>query len=235
MNKLRAFLLRAFARRAIAAGPSTFDLDAASSTAASCLARLPKGVLGEDTARLLGSFVVAGAWQAAAARARTPEHPPHRRRPVHRRVPQLPQPALPAGGHARRSPRLPPVHVLAHQHLAQLPRDLREGISANARNKVFFNASPEDARALARHTLPDPGRARPGPPRPLPGRRPPRRRRRRNRRLHPHHPPAAARRCPAAPPTLRTQPPPAPARARHPAPTPLPPDHAPLYAVRPRW
>ncbi|GGS97523.1 MULTISPECIES: TraM recognition domain-containing protein [Streptomyces] len=43
---------------------------------------------------------------------------------------------------------------LAHQNLAQLPRDLREGISANARNKVFFNASPEDAQALERHTLP---------------------------------------------------------------------------------
>ncbi|MCC9738484.1 type IV secretory system conjugative DNA transfer family protein [Streptomyces sp. MNU89] len=44
--------------------------------------------------------------------------------------------------------------LLAHQHLAQLPRDLREGISANARNKIFFNASPEDANALERHTLP---------------------------------------------------------------------------------
>ncbi|MGV4923710.1 type IV secretory system conjugative DNA transfer family protein [Streptomyces sp. BHT-5-2] len=44
--------------------------------------------------------------------------------------------------------------LLAHQHLAQLPRDLREGISANARNKVFFNASPEDSNALERHTLP---------------------------------------------------------------------------------
>jgi hypothetical protein len=44
--------------------------------------------------------------------------------------------------------------ALAHQHLAQLPRDLREGISANARNKVFFNASPEDAGVLERHTLP---------------------------------------------------------------------------------
>jgi hypothetical protein len=38
--------------------------------------------------------------------------------------------------------------------LAQLPRDLREGISANARNKVFFNASPEDAAVLERRTQP---------------------------------------------------------------------------------
>ena len=44
--------------------------------------------------------------------------------------------------------------TLAHQHLGQLPRDLSEAASANARNKVYFNVSPEDARVLARHTEP---------------------------------------------------------------------------------
>jgi DNA helicase HerA-like ATPase len=44
--------------------------------------------------------------------------------------------------------------ILAHQHLGQLPRELREGMSTNARSKIFFNASPEDARELARHTAP---------------------------------------------------------------------------------
>ena len=44
--------------------------------------------------------------------------------------------------------------ILAHQHLGQLHRELREGMSTNARNKVFFNASPEDARELSRHTAP---------------------------------------------------------------------------------
>jgi hypothetical protein len=31
---------------------------------------------------------------------------------------------------------------------------LREGISTNARSKIFFNASPEDSRELSRHTAP---------------------------------------------------------------------------------
>jgi hypothetical protein len=44
--------------------------------------------------------------------------------------------------------------TFAHQHLGQLPRDLAEAASANARNKVYFNVSPEDARVLARHTEP---------------------------------------------------------------------------------
>ena len=36
--------------------------------------------------------------------------------------------------------------VLAHQHLDQLPRDTQLALSANARNKIFFACSPEDAR-----------------------------------------------------------------------------------------
>jgi transposase len=44
--------------------------------------------------------------------------------------------------------------VLAHHNLGQVPARLREGISVNARSKIFFNASPEDVAQLARHTLP---------------------------------------------------------------------------------
>ncbi|MFJ2348150.1 type IV secretory system conjugative DNA transfer family protein [Streptomyces antimycoticus] len=153
MNKLRAFLLRDFARRAISAGPSTFDLTQVLDGGI-LLARLPKGALGEETARLLGSFIVAGTWQAASARARTPEH---QRIDASLYVDEahnfltLPYPLEDMLAEAR-GYRL--SMALAHQHLAQLPRDLREGISANARNKIFFNASPEDASALERHTLP---------------------------------------------------------------------------------
>lgn len=153
MNKLRAFLLRDFARRTISAGPSTFDLGHVLDGGI-LLARLPKGALGEETARLLGSFIVAGTWQAAAARARVPEHT---RIDATLSIDEahnfltLPYPLEDMLAEAR-GYRL--SMLLAHQHLAQLPRDLREGISANARNKVFFNASPEDANALERHTLP---------------------------------------------------------------------------------
>jgi hypothetical protein len=43
---------------------------------------------------------------------------------------------------------------MAHQNLAQLPADLRQGISANARSQVIFAVSPEDARDLEHHTAP---------------------------------------------------------------------------------
>ena len=47
--------------------------------------------------------------------------------------------------------------TLAHQNLAQLPPELREGINTNARNKIMFSVSPDDATHLARHTLPELG------------------------------------------------------------------------------
>ncbi len=74
MNKLRAFLLRSFARQAIAAGPSTFTMTQVLDHGGLCLARLPKGTLGEETAQLVGSFLVAATWQAAARRAGIPQH-----------------------------------------------------------------------------------------------------------------------------------------------------------------
>jgi hypothetical protein len=154
LNKLRAFLLRKFARQAVAAGPSTFDMAGVLDHGGLCLARLPKGTLGEETAQLVGSFIVARTWQAAARRARLPEHA---RADAGLYIDEaqnflnLPYPLEDVLAEAR-AYRL--SVTMAHQHLAQLPADLREGISANARSQIIFSASPEDAHVLERHTLP---------------------------------------------------------------------------------
>ena len=47
--------------------------------------------------------------------------------------------------------------VLAHQHMGQLPRDMRDALGANARTKIVFTCSPEDAFNLARHYAPELG------------------------------------------------------------------------------
>ena len=154
MNKLRAFLLRKFAHAAIAAGPSTFDMAGVLDGGGLCLARLPKGILGEETAQLVGSFIVARTWQAAARRARLPEAA----RPDAglyidecQNFLNLPYPLEDMLAEAR-AYRL--AVTMAHQNLAQLPPDLRQGISANARSQVIFSVSPEDARDLEHHTAP---------------------------------------------------------------------------------
>ena len=44
--------------------------------------------------------------------------------------------------------------VLAHQHLDQLTKDTREAVAANARTRVVFQCSQDDARSLAREFSP---------------------------------------------------------------------------------
>ncbi|MFY1632374.1 type IV secretory system conjugative DNA transfer family protein [Solwaraspora sp. WMMB335] len=118
------------------------------------LARLPKGVLGEDGTRLVGSLLLAGLWQATTARARIPEDD----RPdamivldeCHNFL-HLPIGIDDALAEARG---LHTSFVLAHQYLGQLSGDMVEAIDANARNKVYFALAPRDAIDQARHLRP---------------------------------------------------------------------------------
>jgi hypothetical protein len=154
MNKLRAFLLRDFVRQVVGRPTSSFEM-ADVLDGGICLVRVPKGILGDETARLLGSFVVAKVWQAATHRARlgltarsdAALYIDECQNFLHlpRRFDEM---LAEARGYGLSV-------VLAHQHLAQLPRDLREAVSANARTKVFFSMSPEDARVLSRHVAPE--------------------------------------------------------------------------------
>ncbi|MFF3667462.1 type IV secretory system conjugative DNA transfer family protein [Microtetraspora malaysiensis] len=152
MNKLRAFMLRPFVRDILGSAQSTFDVGDILDGKI-LLARLPKGVLGDDTARLLGSLLLAQVWQAASHRARLGRT----RAPSALYVDEtqnflnLPH-ALSDMLAEARAYRL--SMVLAHQHLAQLPRDLRQAISSDARNKVYFSLSPEDARENEHHFSP---------------------------------------------------------------------------------
>ncbi|MBW4717348.1 helicase HerA domain-containing protein [Saccharothrix obliqua] len=153
MNKLRAFLLRPFVRDAIAGGHSTVDMGRVLDGGI-CLVRIPKGTLGEETTRLVGSLVVARTWQATTGRARIPQR---QRRDASMVIDEchnflnLPYPIEDMLAEARG---FRVAMTLANQHLGQLPRELREGMSTNARSKIFFNAGPEDARELSRHTAP---------------------------------------------------------------------------------
>jgi Helicase HerA, central domain len=155
LNKLRAFLLRRPVRAIVTHPNTTLDIPGALNDGRLLLARLPKGTLGEDTSRLLGSMIVARAWQAGQARATLAPD----RRPdcslyvdeVHNYL-SLPTPLDEVLAEARG------YHVsfcLAHQHLAQLTPELRAGIDANARTKVYFQLSQEDAHHLERELAPE--------------------------------------------------------------------------------
>ncbi|WP_225732216.1 MULTISPECIES: type IV secretory system conjugative DNA transfer family protein [unclassified Nocardia] len=154
LNKLRGFLLKPFVRDAIAAGPSTVDLRAVLDHGGICLARLPKGSLGPDTTALMGSLLVARTWQAATARAATAPADRADAAMVLDEAHNFLNLSTPVEDMLAEARGLRLSLVLAHQNLGQLPRELRDALSANARNKIIFSASPEDARELARHTAP---------------------------------------------------------------------------------
>jgi hypothetical protein len=155
LNKLRAFLLRRPVRAIVGQPTTTLDVPRALNESRLLLAKLPKGTLGEDTSRLIGSFLFARVWQATLARA---GEPPEQRRDAACYVDEvqnylnLPTPFEDVLAEAR-SYRL--SLCLAHQHLAQLPRDLREAIAANARTKVYFQLSRDDAATLDREVRPE--------------------------------------------------------------------------------
>ncbi|MGR6318865.1 type IV secretion system DNA-binding domain-containing protein [Micromonospora soli] len=154
LARLRAFLLRDFVKSVIGNAHSSFDMGTVLDGGV-LLCRLPKGILGEETSRILGSLIVARVWQAAIARATIPEH---QRKDACLYVDEC-QNFLTLPGSVgdmlaeARGFRL--GLVLAHQDLAQLPRDVAAAVSANARSKLFFTVDPADARELSRHTKPE--------------------------------------------------------------------------------
>ncbi|WP_280344827.1 type IV secretory system conjugative DNA transfer family protein, partial [Nocardia abscessus] len=154
LNKLRAFLLRPFVRAAIAGGPSTVEFADILDQGGICLARLPKGSLGEETSRLVGSLLVARTWQAVTARARVPAADRPDAALVLDEAQNFLNLSTPVEDMLAEARGLRLSLLLAHQNLGQLSRELRDGISANARNKIIFAVSPDDARDLARHTDP---------------------------------------------------------------------------------
>ena len=153
LSRLRGVLARRFARDLLGAARSSFTL-ADVLDGGILIARLAKGEIGENTAQLVGSLLLSGLWSAATARS---AQPPEQRRDATIVVDECHNFLhLPIGVDdtlaEARGYRV--SLVLAHQHLTQLPVDVRDAVDANARNKLFFTVSPNDAAKLVRHVAP---------------------------------------------------------------------------------
>ena len=153
LSKLRAVTSRGFVSDLFGVAASTFD-PADILDGGILLVRAPKGQLGDDACQLVGSLLLAALWQAATARASRSEAA---RPDAHVYLDEaqnflhLPT-ALDDALAEARGYRV--AFVLAHQHLDQLTPALRAAAATNARNKLYFGLSPEDARHLARHVGP---------------------------------------------------------------------------------
>jgi len=150
-NKLRQYLLRGPVRAVVGQTEPRFDIRQVFTEQKILLVPLPVAALGSEGSALLGSLVVAAAWDAARERTLLPAN---QRRPVMVCLDEFQQFArLPDIEDALATSRSLGVGwVLAHQHAAQLPVSLRSAVANNVRSRVAFQLAHEDAVAMARTT-----------------------------------------------------------------------------------
>ncbi|WP_218005113.1 type IV secretory system conjugative DNA transfer family protein, partial [Actinomadura macra] len=148
-NKLRAFLSRQPIRRMLGNPRPAFSLDEAfASRPAVILVNLNRGVIGAEASRLLGSLLLQAAWNAMQRRALLPHA---KRSPVSWIVDEFQdyQGALDFGEVLAQMRGLGGSLTVAHQNLAQISPTLRAAVSANARSRLAFRPSQDDAKPLA--------------------------------------------------------------------------------------
>ena len=153
LTRLQPFLIRPHLRATLGQAAPSVDLGEVFTRRRIVLVSLNKGVLGAESARLLGSLLVGQLWPLILARAAVE---PSRRHVVSVFIDEvqdylsLPGSLADALAQARS---LGAAFHLAHQYRGQLPAALKAGIDANARNKIIFSLSAADAAELARQAI----------------------------------------------------------------------------------
>lgn len=153
-NKIRSFTARRPLRNVIGQSQSSFTMEEVLDRKRILLVSVAKGLVGEDSASLFGSLLLARLWQAAMGRAALPAH---KREPFACYIDEcqdflnLPSSLADVLAQARKYGL---GIVAAHQHLTQLPPELRQALLANARSRVVWQPSATDARVMAREFAP---------------------------------------------------------------------------------
>lgn len=149
MSRLRQFLLRPGLRAVLDQPEPRFELRDVFAQRRIVVVSLNKGLVGSQSATLLGSLVVGQLWQLALARAGLP---PEKRQPVSVYIDEA-QTFLhfdaDLGEALEQSRSLRVAWHLAHQHRSQMPAHLLAGIDANTHNKIAFTLEHTDAKAFA--------------------------------------------------------------------------------------
>jgi hypothetical protein len=149
MNKIRAFTSRPAIRTMLGQATPAISMRSIMAEGKILLVNLPKGLIGSETATLLGCLVLTSLWQAATERA---ELPVAERRPfslVVDEVQDFASAPIPWDEMFAQGRKYGLSLSVAHQNLKQIPLELREAILANARSQVLFTLSPADAKVMA--------------------------------------------------------------------------------------
>jgi hypothetical protein len=149
LTRIRPLLLRPQLRAVLGQSQPRFELAQVFADRKVLLVSLASGKLGSEAAALLGSLILSQLWSAAQQRTNVPRA---RRHPVFIYVDEVQDYLrLPTdlGDALVQARGLGVGFVFAHQHLSQLDPATRSAMLANARSRVCFQLSAEDARALA--------------------------------------------------------------------------------------
>lgn len=152
LNKMRQFLLRPALIRLLGQPDGAFQLRDVFRSNKIVLVPLNEGLIGQGTASLLGSLVIADLWQATQERA---DEPHADKRPGMVYIDEAPRflhlPVSLADALAV-SRSLSIGWFLAAQFRAQFPPVLRTAVDMNARSKIVFATEHDDARDTAKLT-----------------------------------------------------------------------------------
>ena len=150
LNKVRQFTARPAIRAIVGQAAPAITMPGLLAERKVLLVYLPKGLLGSETAQLLGCLILTSLWQATAERARLP---PSERQPFGLYVDEVQDftaAPIPWDEMFAQGRKYGLSLTVAHQNLDQLDRELREVILANARSKAVFALSASDAKVLER-------------------------------------------------------------------------------------
>jgi hypothetical protein len=148
LNKVRQFTARPSIRAIVGQAKPQLTMRQIIEGKKILLVHLPKGLIGADTAQLLGCLVLTAVWQAAAERAALPPARRHSFGLYVDEVQDFANAPVPWDEMFAQGRKYGLSLTVAHQNLEQLPRELREVILANARSKAVFALSASDARVM---------------------------------------------------------------------------------------
>jgi len=149
MRRLRPFLLHPDVRAIVSQARPLFSVRQVFTQRKILLVNLSKGLLGGETAAIIGSLAVSAIWQATLGRAAIA---PEKRHPVfvyadeYQEYLKLPTDLTDALAQARG---MGVGFVLAHQYMHQLDPAMRSAVLANVQSRIAWRLPGEDARLLA--------------------------------------------------------------------------------------
>jgi hypothetical protein len=150
LNKVRQFTARPSIRTIMGQATPATSMRRIMAERKVLLVYLPKGLIGSETAQLLGCLILTSLWQAVTERAALPQAARHPFGLYVDEVQDFASAPIPWDEMFAQGRKYGLALTVAHQNLDQLDRELRETVLANARSKAVFALSATDAKVMER-------------------------------------------------------------------------------------